>query len=195
VKTSGWDRLPEEQRAWLIAQWRRSGWGEHERIAAGLAARLSADPEALAAVGGSPPSVRTVTRWAAEDRRERARVRMLAEMRAATAEVVRETHPEAADPVGAYLEDRLVDALEEIDRAAADLDPLARLAALTGVQRATTERRRAEIAARQADLARERFEAARPAAAHVAERLTAEGGPVTAERVLALMSEAYGLPG
>ena len=150
---SGFETLPAEHRAWLIREWRRAGYGDNERLARALGERLRADDPAA-----TDPAASTLYRWARAEKARAGRIRYTAELRAATIAALPEDDPDLNAKVGAYMEGRLVEALEDLD-ALADLDPLERLAALTDAHKATTARRRVTIAQDQADLARQRFEA------------------------------------
>jgi hypothetical protein len=192
---SGWEKLPSEHRAWLLSQWRRSGWGDNQRIAAELGERLAAAPEA----GIEPPGEVTVWRWAKKEQRRQAQIRYTAELRAATVAALPADQPELADRVGAYLEGRLVEAIEDLDAVEVEgADPIAKLEVLVSAHRATTDRRRAEIQRRNAELARERFEhelqiraEERTKAAGAAEQAARAQG-VSAEGIAALRAAIEG---
>ena len=150
---SGFETLPPEHRAWLIREWRRTGYGDNARLAGLLGERLRVDDPAAEA-----PAASTLHRWARVEKARAGRIRYTAELRAATIAALPEDDPDLNAKVGAYMEGRLVEALEDLDTLA-DLDPLERLAALTDAHKATTARRRVTIAQDQADLARQKFDA------------------------------------
>lgn len=193
MKVSGWETLPPEHRAWLLAQWRRTGYGQSERLAAELGERLRADPECAEL---DPPSHTTVYRWARKQRRRAAEIRYTAELRAATVAALPEEDASAAERVGAYLENRVVEALEDLD-ALEGLDPRARVDAYTAAQLANTARRRVAVQQEQAELARVKWEAEqaarREAAQDLADRAASEGESVTPERLRAMVREIYGV--
>lgn len=189
----GFETLATVHRAWLLAQWRRTGYGECERIARDLGERLRADdPDAVA------PAPSTVYRWARAEKARAGRVRYAAELRAATIAALPADLPDLSERVGAYMEGRLVEAMEDLDHVASDLDPAARLTALIEAHKATTARQRVQIAKDQADLARERFAAeqairaeARAQAAGAAEQAARTQG-ISAEGIAALRAAILG---
>ena len=149
----GIERLPTEHRAWLLGQWRRTGYGAHEDTANALNARLAADGI------DEEYSTSTLWRWAKAEKARGARIRYTAELRAATIAALPDDDPGLAEKVGAYVEGRIVEALEDLDHIE-DLAPMDRLSALVDAAQANTSRRRALTAAQRADLDRAKFEAA-----------------------------------
>ncbi len=176
---SGFDTLAAEHRAWLVRAWRATGYGQNERLAAELALRLRAEDPAAEA-----PDPSTLYRWARAERARAGQIKYAAELRAATLAALPDDQPGLADRVGAYLEGRLVEALEDLDGIADGLDPLARLAALTDAHKATTARRRVDVAKDTAGLARARFEAEQ--AIRAEERAKAAGAAEGAARAQGL---------
>lgn len=152
-KVSGFETLSAEHRAWLLSQWRRTGYGDNARLAVALAERLAGDPDTAL----EPPDATTVWRWARGEKARGAKIRYAAELRAATIAALPEDDPGLADRVGAYMEGRMVEAIEDLD-GLDDLDPLARIDTLTKLTQANTNRRRVATDRDRAALDRERAE-------------------------------------
>lgn len=152
-RVPGLDTLPPEARRWLQTQWRRhTGWGDNQRLAEELSQRLTQEGRT------ETYSPSTLWRWAQVDRRQAEAITHAAELRLAVIAGLPQDQPELADRAGAYLEGRIVEAIEDID-ALEDLDPIARLEALIKAQQANTGRRRIDTERERAELARQRWEA------------------------------------
>jgi len=192
----GIERLPPEHRAWLLREWRRTGWGDNARIAQDLNLRLSnqARDDGTEAEAWDAS---TIYRWARVERTRTGQIRFAAELRAATIAALPDDDPGLADRVGAYMEGRLVEALEDLDAIEA-LDPLARIDALTKASQATTARRRVGTQQAQADLARAKWESEqqirREERAQAADRVAnaARGQGVSADGIAALRAAIEG---
>lgn len=185
-RVSGYETLPPEHRAWLLREWRRRGYGDTARIAEELAARLTAD-----GLDGDPlipeaPSVSTVWRWAKAAQARDSQVRFAAELRAATIAALPEDDPTLADRVGAYMEGRVVEALEELDTLEG-LDPLERIDALAKLTAANTSRRKVHLERERQELARARFDAEQ--AIRNEERSKAAGAAESAARTQGVSPE------
>lgn len=172
---SGFEKLAPGHRAWLLNRWRRNGYSDHERTAAALAARLRDDPEHT----DPPPDTSTVWRWARKQHARAEQIRYSAELTAATIAALPDNDPALTAKVGAFLEGRIVEAVQEIE-ASEELPAAERLAVFTAAQSANTQRRRADTAAETARLARERWESEQ--AIRREERAKAAGAAETAAR-------------
>ena len=156
---AGFETLPPELRAWLIHTWRRTGYGQNAEVAAELNVRLRSYWRQTEA-DGSPPQydASTVYRWARHQRNRTAQIQYAAELRAATIAALPDPDPDLAARAGAYMEGRLIEAIEDLD-AIGELDPATRMTALTQAASAITARRRVETQQAQADLARAKWDA------------------------------------
>lgn len=176
-EVSGFERLPAAAKAWLAAEWRRTGYGDNPRIARELAARLrAADPAA------DLPSERSVSRWAATERDRQAVIRYAAEFRVATLAAL----PDGAEALlPRLLADLDAQVYEQIEaaRAAGTLD----LGTLANAHKALTARQRAITAAEQAALERAKWQAEQ--AARADERAKAAGAAETAVRAQGMTPE------
>lgn len=180
-RVAGFELLSAEHRAWLLGQWRRTGYGDNARIAEELNARLAADGLEASYEGT------TVWRWAKDHKASAAKIRYAAELRAATIAALPDDDPALSDKVGAYLDSRIVETFEQIAELE-DIPATERAEALGVLSRANTAKRKIHLDKDRQELARARFEAEQEI--RRAEREKAAGAAETAARQQGLGPES-----
>ena len=177
-QVSGYDRLPAEHRAWLLREWRRTGYGDNARVAEDLAKRLASDPDTA---DFDAPDPSTVWRWARAEKRRASEIRYIAELRAATVAALPAEDPALLERIGQHVELYAVQGLEDLERLE-DASPRDRISAAAEVSRANTARRKVLLDRERAELDRERAELDRERVAIARERWEAEQAARREER-------------